>query len=259
MPASASVPAQHRTGFAPLGTPGSAPTSGAPSSGGSVDAGSHVWAVTFYNSFGESKPSASSGSQTTTSSNKTVALSAIPTAPAGSVITGRNVYRSKQGTTTPLYLVAAIADNTTTTYTDTTADASLGNQAPTVDTTTPYDNSDPVAISAGVSTTTNNGLTLPSGSISMDRNRTHVDFFVYATINSGTGSVTLQPMFANQRAGAQTVWYGGDTVTKSIPSSGVLAYVLRVEAAAQFVYLKVIALAGDGVTVSIDAAPVAIT
>jgi len=65
-----------------------------------------------------------------TTEAQTVALTAIPSGPAGT--TGRKLYRSKVGTTTPLYLVATLADNTTVTYTDTTADASLGGASPSV-------------------------------------------------------------------------------------------------------------------------------
>lgn len=43
--------------------------------------------------------------------------------PSGTV--GRKVYRSKAGTSAPLYLVATIADNTSATYADTATDASL--------------------------------------------------------------------------------------------------------------------------------------
>lgn len=56
---------------------------------------------------------------------------AIAVGPSGT--TSRKVYRSVAGGST-LKLLTTIADNTTTTYTDSTADASLGATAPTVDT-----------------------------------------------------------------------------------------------------------------------------
>lgn len=60
---------------------------------------------------------------TTTSGNQVVSLTAIPTGPTGTV--KRNIYRSKVGGSV-LYYVATVGDNVTTTYTDATADASLG-------------------------------------------------------------------------------------------------------------------------------------
>lgn len=103
---------------------GSAP--GAPSAainaGGSVDTGAHTYAVTFTSSTGETQ--AGTGViATTTGGNNTVALTAIPLGPTGTV--GRKVYRSKVGTTNPLFLVTTLNDNTTTSYTDSVADSSL--------------------------------------------------------------------------------------------------------------------------------------
>jgi hypothetical protein len=60
-----------------------------------------------------------------------VQLSAIPVGAAA--VTARKLYRTKAGTT-PLLLRATLADNTTTTYLDTLADASLGATAPVSDT-----------------------------------------------------------------------------------------------------------------------------
>jgi hypothetical protein len=60
-----------------------------------------------------------------------VQLSAIPVGAAA--VTARKLYRSKAGTT-PLLLLTTLADNTTTTYLDALADASLGATAPVSDT-----------------------------------------------------------------------------------------------------------------------------
>lgn len=60
-----------------------------------------------------------------------VALSSIPI--GGTGVTSRKLYRTAVGDT-QLKLLATIADNTTTTYTDSTADASLSTNAPTSDT-----------------------------------------------------------------------------------------------------------------------------
>ena len=57
---------------------------------------------------------------------KQIAWSVIPTGASGTGVTKRKLYRSQLGTTSPLYLLTTIADNTTTTYTDDTIDADLG-------------------------------------------------------------------------------------------------------------------------------------
>ena len=58
---------------------------------------------------------------------------AIPTGPG---VTARLLYRSKAGTTSPLYLLATIADNTTVTYSDITPDSALASVAPLFNTAT---------------------------------------------------------------------------------------------------------------------------
>jgi hypothetical protein len=117
-------------------TPG-APTSNAPTAGGSCTAGTHVFVTTFVTGGGETEYGAASAAQTC-GANATVPLSAIPTG-TSDVTTGRNICASKAGTTTPLYQVGAsptIADNSTTTYNFVTADGSLTVACNATDTTT---------------------------------------------------------------------------------------------------------------------------
>jgi uncharacterized phiE125 gp8 family phage protein len=64
--------------------------------------------------------------------NGKVLVSGIPL--GGASVTARKLYRTAAGGSTYL-LLATIADNTTTTYTDNIADASLGAGAPTTNTT----------------------------------------------------------------------------------------------------------------------------
>jgi hypothetical protein len=64
---------------------------------------------------------------------QTIPLSNVPTGDA--TVTSRNLWRRFNGTGT-FKFVATIANNTTTTYTDTAANASLGAAAPSVNTTT---------------------------------------------------------------------------------------------------------------------------
>ena len=110
----------------------SAPTSGAPTSGGSCTAGTHVWAYTFVNAAGETTIGSNSSAQTC-GANATVPLTVIAAGPTGT--TARKVYQSLAGTTTPLYLLTTLANNTTTTYSAATADGSLGAVSPASNTT----------------------------------------------------------------------------------------------------------------------------
>ncbi len=69
---------------------------------------------------------------TNTATLNQATLNAIGVGPTG--VTSRRVYRSVAGNIVDLKLLATIADNTTTSYADSTADASLSTAAPTNDT-----------------------------------------------------------------------------------------------------------------------------
>jgi len=101
---------------------------------GNVDNGSHRYRVTFVTADGETQ--AGDISAAVTVANKTasgkVLLSSIPI--GGSTVTSRKIYRTAANGAV-YYLLATIADNTTTTYTDNVADASLGASAPSANTT----------------------------------------------------------------------------------------------------------------------------
>lgn len=98
--------------------------------GTALGIGAYTYAVAFKMGNGQTV-SGTTAAITTTTGNQDVNLSSIPTGPAGT--TGRIIYRSKVGTTSPLFTVTTIGDNTTTTFIDTVADASLGAQAPVHD------------------------------------------------------------------------------------------------------------------------------
>jgi hypothetical protein len=95
---------------------------------GNLGSGLYRYVVTFVNANGET----SAGAEATTTTDGThqqVALTAIPTGAAGT--TSRKVYRtSVAGAAGTNKLLTTIADNSTTTYTDNTADGSLGAQVP---------------------------------------------------------------------------------------------------------------------------------
>ncbi len=104
------------------------------SGAGNVDNGVHRYVVTFVTSDGETQAGDISSSVTVADKtvNGKVSLSAIPV--GGSIVTSRKIYRTAAGGSTYL-LLTTIADNTTTTYADNTADSSLGAEAPSTNTT----------------------------------------------------------------------------------------------------------------------------
>lgn len=101
---------------------------------GNVDNGSHRYRLTFVTADGETQAgdiSAAVAIANKTASGK-VLLSSIPI--GGSTVASRRIYRTAANGAV-YYLLATIADNTTTTYTDNIADASLGASAPSANTT----------------------------------------------------------------------------------------------------------------------------
>jgi uncharacterized phiE125 gp8 family phage protein len=105
-----------------------------PAAPGNVENGAHRYRVTFVTADGETDGGTISSAVTVADKtvNGQVAVSAIPV--GGSAVTSRKLYRTVAGGSTYL-LLATIADNTTTTYTDNIADASLGAAVPTTNTT----------------------------------------------------------------------------------------------------------------------------
>ncbi len=101
-------------------------TAAAPSAGGLVTLGTHSWKVTFVSqASGESSAGTVSNQvNVTTGSTQTVALSAVPIGPPGT--TARKIYRTVAGDTGNYLLLTTLSDNSTTIFSDTIADASLG-------------------------------------------------------------------------------------------------------------------------------------
>lgn len=102
---------------------------------GLVDNGTHSYKVTFVTAAGETE--AGTVSNIVTVADKTVngqvALTNIPTGDV--TVTSRNLYRTVTGNGAPWKLLANIANNTATTYTDNTADSGLTTNAPSANTT----------------------------------------------------------------------------------------------------------------------------
>jgi len=106
----------------------------APAVAGNVTAGAHRYLATFVTADGETQAGEVSAAVTVADAaiNGKVELTAIPI--GGALVTARKLYRTAAGGSTYL-LLATLANNTATTYTDNIADASLGAQAPTSNTT----------------------------------------------------------------------------------------------------------------------------
>lgn len=126
-------------GMRPPAAPGALTDALAGAGAGNVDNGEHKYVVTFVTADGETVAGTVSGGVTVVDKtvNGQVALSAIPTGRANTV-KARKVYRSKVGDLTAFFLLTTISDNTTTTYTDNTADAGLGAEVHDEDTSYPY-------------------------------------------------------------------------------------------------------------------------
>jgi hypothetical protein len=110
-------------------TPPGAPTL-ALAAGTELGIGLYQYAVTFVTANGQTTP----GTQaeiTTTSANQRVQISSIPIGPSGT--TARRIHRSAVGGGQKK-LVTTINDNVTTSYLDQIPDASLGANAPTLNT-----------------------------------------------------------------------------------------------------------------------------
>ena len=101
---------------------------------GNVDVGAHRYRVTFVTADGETEGGVVSDAVTVANktTNGQVSLTAIPL--GGSAVTSRKIYRTIAAGTTYL-LLTTLSNNTATTYTDNTADASLGAACPAVNTT----------------------------------------------------------------------------------------------------------------------------
>lgn len=119
--------------FDPAGAPSGA-LAGA--GAGNVDNGDHKLLVVFVMKNGTTEAGTLSAAVTVADKavNGKIAWSAIPTGPANYCYQ-RKLYRTKVGAPSgTAYLLATLDDNTTTTYTDNTADAGLGAAAPSTNT-----------------------------------------------------------------------------------------------------------------------------
>ena len=112
----------------------SAPSVSLGTGSGNVDNGVHRYAITFVTTEGETQAGGVSAPITIADKTITGKISLTEIQVGGSNVTSRKIYRTAANGSVYM-LVATIADNSTTVFTDNVADASLGAQAPTVNTT----------------------------------------------------------------------------------------------------------------------------
>jgi len=101
-----------------------APTLALVAGAGNVDTGQHYYKITYVTALGETGAPNATAITTNTTTNGQVTVT-LPVA-TDYRVTGRKIYRTKAGEHVSLdYLLATISNNTDTSYTDNTADASL--------------------------------------------------------------------------------------------------------------------------------------
>jgi len=127
-----------------------------------------------------------------TATVRTIPLTSIPTGPAGT--TARKIYRTAAGGA-QLKLLATISNNTTTTYTDTTADSSLGANVPT-----------------GATLNTVNLTAIPTGNATVTSRK------IYRRFN-GTGTFKLLATIADNSTTTYTDTTANASLGADVPSS----------------------------------------
>lgn len=111
--------------------PSTVAVAGTPTAGGSCTVGTHSYKVTFVTAGDNQQTTPNSASNIITcvgGTGQTVPITSIPTGPLG--IIARKLYRTVSGNGGSYLLLTTINDNTTTGFSDTIADGSLGAAAP---------------------------------------------------------------------------------------------------------------------------------
>lgn len=125
-----SIPYKYNGAFTRHGVyPGTTTMTVATAATGSVLTGEYIYKYTYVNT-NLVESDVGPVTPTFTAAGENIALTDIPLAPVSFGVNTRRLYRSETSGTT-LKLLATISDNTTTTYDDGIADASLGSAAPT--------------------------------------------------------------------------------------------------------------------------------
>lgn len=176
-----------------IATPGSAPTAAVGTATGALGAAQvYQYKATFVTAFGETDGFATASSVTTTSTGS-VNLTAIPVSTDKNVI-HRNLYRTTGGGTSFL-LLATLNDNTTTTYTDLIADASLGAAIPTLNTAHSLQIINGVVqLSRPLVHSVESGITAHAGGGQTSAYALSAEYSIVATVATTGDSVILPPL-----------------------------------------------------------------
>jgi hypothetical protein len=191
------------------GSPGVAIGASATTGGSLVDDGTYYWSVTFYDSIGET--SQFGGVSARLGLGNTAADITLPTHSDPRVV-GRKLYRSvhtPSGSPSGHFLVATIANNTTTAYKDTTADGSLGAAIPLSNTTGPST----VPLSA-----------IPTGPSGVTSRKLYRRFngsgtFKLVTTIANNSTTTYNDSTANASLGADAP--SGSSTNNTVPLTGI--------------------------------------
>jgi hypothetical protein len=233
--------------------------------GGSlVSNGHYSWAVTFVTAAGEVGHVFTGLNLWPLGVGNTKAnLSGIPIS-SDPRVTSRRLYRTQDGGGSTLLLLATIADNVTTTYTDTTADASLGAAPPATDTGSSGKLTASIAIGPTGTTarklyrTTLGGSTFKLQSTTSDNTTTSVldntldgslgATFSGSTLGAAPGDTSIRVSDLSKfgdggwlRAGSQLVSFAsrsatsGDGTLDGVPASGAGAITATIPAGATIV------------------------
>ncbi|HYM22527.1 MAG TPA: hypothetical protein VEU08_04950, partial [Vicinamibacterales bacterium] len=175
-----------------------------------------------------------SGNQNAPTSNTTatcnhVGLTSVSIGPVG--VTSRKVYRTTAGGA-QLKLVATIADNTTTTYTDSTADSGLGANVPTSDTS---------GLTQGAGQVVAGSTTIPVASVT-------------AFVAALSGQTSGWAVIGNGQQFIKFTGTSGNTLT-GVPASGIgaitatISYNSAITAAAQLTGIPTVGPTAISVTI----------
>ncbi len=176
--------------------PSGPPTVAVGTATGALDSAAvYQYKVTYVTVFGETDGNTTAASVTTTST-MSVDISAIPIA-SGSNVTSRKLYRTIGGGSSFL-LLATIADNITTTYTDLIADGSLGAAIPTVNLAHSYQNVDGLfKISKPAIYSITSGIVAFAGGGQTSATSLTTEYNIVATVATAADSVKLPEASAN--------------------------------------------------------------
>lgn len=170
------------------------------SAGTNLGIGLYYYTVSYITALGETNMS-TTVNVTTTAGNQSVVLTNIPIS-TDTRVTGRKIYRTKVGATSDNeFFLTQISNNTTTTYTDTTADASLTG----------------VGLQAYRSNTTNKFITV-NGVKTMfaDNNLTAFGISAANTLLSGGNYPAVRSVYVGNGAGQNITTGAGNAVFGSL-------------------------------------------